>query len=573
MSLGKYHNNESTRGMSTADDIIRQRDRFLAFAFAASDLLIEISPDGRIGFVSGAIKKLIGMDEPSLRGRVWTSLFTDKDSGILKALISNLTAGRRCGPVLVTIKNTDEQKNAAVLFTAIKMPQTEAVYMTLAVPNALMKQHGADNIARERENTLANKEEFIKTTQKAIKEAIKSGKQVDLTLLELPDLQGMKDRVSQDKWEEMRAMMADLIKSQSVDGETVAQIADNRYSLLRDKNSEIGTLQNQIMQLLKDADPEMKDAVVKSVSVDANLDMLNDKEASRALLYTLNSFEKAGAGANVHNMREGFSNFLKENTGKVQAFKKMVANRDFSLNFQPIVHLDGLAVAHYEILTRFRDGGSPYEWITFGEAVGLAMDFDMAVCSQAIDTIAKLPKNHNNKFALNISGQSIEDDQFVKDLRRLLYLHKSLPGMLMFEITESANIRDLDKVNNVIALLKGDGFEVCLDDFGAGSASYQYLHKLQVDFIKLDGSYVQHIFDAPKDQMMVRHLAQLCADLKVGMVAEHIETADEAMLLKSMNVSLGQGYWFSKPLPAPDYKADPDKIAQLNEAPLKAVAQ
>ena len=558
--------------MSTADDIIKQRDRFLAFAFASSDLLIEISADGRIDFASGALKKLIGMDEASLRGRQWTSLFVEKDSGILKALVSNMTPARRCGPVLVTLKNADEQKNAAVLFTAIKMPQKEAIYLTMAVPNALMKQHGAENTARERENTLANKEEFVKTTQKAIKEALKAGKQVDLTLLELPDLQGMKDRVSQDKWEEMRSMMADLIKSQSVDGETVAQISDNRYSLLRDKNTAIGTLQDQIMNLLKDIDPEMKDAVVKSVSVDANLDMLNDKEASRALLYTLNSFEKAGAAAKVQNMREGFSSFLKENTAKVQTFKKMVAAMDFTLNFQPIVSLNNLAISHYEILTRFRDGGSPYEWITFGEAVGLAMDFDLAVCNQAINYINKLPKNPlNNKFTLNVSGQSIENEQFVSDLRRLLYLHKNLPGMLTFEITESANIQNLEKVNNVIGLLQGDGFKVCLDDFGAGSASYQYLHKLQVDYIKLDGSYVQHIFDAPKDQMMVRHLAQLCADLKIGMVAEHIETADEALLLKNMGIGYGQGYWFSKPLPAPDYVPDKDKAAQMNETPMKAV--
>lgn len=559
--------------MSTAEDIIKQRDRFLAFAFACSDLLIEIGPDERIAFAAGALKKLIGMDEAGLKGRVWSSLFVEKDGDILKAMVRNMTVGRRCGPVLVTVKNSDEQKNASVLFTAIKMPQKEGIYITLAVPNALMKRHGGENIIREQETTLANKEEFIKTTQKAIKEAIKAGKQVDLTLLELPDLQGMKDRVSHDKWEEMRTMMSDLIKSNAVDGEAVAQISDNRYSLLRDKNTELSVLQDQIMNLLKDIDPEMKDAVIKSASVDANLGALNEKEASRALLYTLNSFEKSGAEANVHNMREGFSSFLKENTAKVQTFKKIISDMDFSLAFQPIVHLDNLSIAHYEILTRFRDGGSPYEWITFGEAVGLAMDFDMAVCNQAINYIAKLPKSpQNNKFALNISGQSIENDQFVIDLRRLLYLHKSLPGMLMFEITESANIKNLDKVNNVIGLLQGDGFEVCLDDFGAGSASYQYLHKLQVDFVKLDGSYVQHIFDAPKDQMMVRHLAQLCADLKVKMVAEHIETADEALLLKSMNIGCGQGYWFSKPLPAPDYKIDKDKVAQMNESPVKPAA-
>ncbi len=551
--------------MSTAEGIVRQRDRFLAFSFASADLFMEIAPDGRIGFVSGAIKKMTGTDEEGVRGRLWAGLFAEKDGDVLKALVDNMIPGRRCGPLLVGLKNAGGKEDMPVLFTAIRMPQKDAVYITLAVPNAAMKRYGADNLARESANPLLHKDEFIKTTQKVIKDAIKSGRQVDLTLLELPDLQEMKDRISPDKWEEMRTLMTDLIKSQAIDSETVAQLADNRYSLLRDKNAGIGGLQEQISSLLKGMDPAMPDTRVKSVSVDASLDRLNDKEGARALLYTLNAFERQGAAAKISDMREGFSSFLRENTEKVQAFKKIIADRDFSFNFQPIVHLEDLSISHYEILTRFRDGGSPYDLITFGEAVGLAMDFDLAVCAKAIDYMAKLPKDlKENKFTLNVSGQSVENDQFVSDLRRLLDLHKGLSGLLTFEITESAGIQNLEKVNNVIGLLQGDGFGVCLDDFGAGSASYQYLQKLQVDFIKLDGAYVQHIFDTPKDQMMVRHLAQLCADLGIGMVAEHIETADEAVLLKSMNVGFGQGYWFSRPLASLDYQVDGGKLAAIN---------
>ena len=545
--------------MSTTETIVKQRDLFLAFAFASADLLIEISPEDKIGFVSGAVKKLIGIEETSLRGRLWTNLFIEDDGVILKDTVRDMTPGRRCGPVMVTLKNGE-----SVLFTAIKMPEKQSVYLTLAVPNALMKRHMVQ------EKTAASKEEFIKTTQKAISEAIKSGKQVDLTLLELPDLQDMKDRMPPEKWEEMHTMMADLIKSAAIDGGTVTQLSDNRYSMLRDKNTELDTLQDQISQMLKHIDPELQDTVIKSVSVDANIGNLNDKEASRALLYTLNAFEKSGADAKVKNMKEGFSGFLQESKDKIQAFKKMVAEKNFTFNFQPIVYLNGLGISHYEVLTRFPEGGSPYDLITFGEAVGLAMDFDLAVCKKAIDYISKLPKNpKNNRFTLNVSGQSIENDQFVSDLRRLLDMYKLEQGAVTFEITESACIQNLEKVNNVIGLLQSDVFGVCLDDFGAGSASYQYLQKLQVDFIKLDGAYVQHIFDTPKDQMIVRHLAQLCADLKVGMVAERIETAKEAMLLKSMGIGYGQGYWFSKPRAAPDYAIDQDKAAEMKNSPVQ----
>src|SRR5690606_24950967 len=159
-----------------------------------------------------------------------------------------------------------------------------------------------------------------------------------------------------------------------------------------------------------------------------------------------------------------------------------------------------------------------------------------------------------NQFTVNVSGMSIQNPQFFKRLRELVSTDKELPSRIMFEITESASITDLDLVNEYIGVLHGDGFKVCLDDFGAGSASFQYLQKLHVDYVKLDGAYVQHLMTNKRNETMVRSMAQLCKDLNVGMVAERIENEKEAALLKKLGVDYGQGYWFGKPIPKPDYK-------------------
>jgi len=133
----------------------------------------------------------------------------------------------------------------------------------------------------------------------------------------------------------------------------------------------------------------------------------------------------------------------------------------------------------------------------------------------------------------------------------------------MFEITESTTIKNLDMVNEFIKILQDDGFEICMDDFGAGSASFQYLHKLHVDYVKLDGQYTQRILTDERDAAMVKNLAQMCSDLGVKVVAEMIEEEKQVIKLAAMGIQYGQGYYFAKPVAMPEYKPDLGKRSRV----------
>ncbi len=111
-------------------------------------------------------------------------------------------------------------------------------------------------------------------------------------------------------------------------------------------------------------------------------------------------------------------------------------------------------------------------------------------------------------------------------------------------------------VNNFIGILQERGFKVCLDDFGAGSASFQYLQKLHVDYLKIDGQYTRKLLTSQRDAVMVKNLARMCADLGVTVIAEFVETRGQASLLREMGVPLAQGFLYSKPLLKPDF--DPE---------------
>ena len=124
----------------------------------------------------------------------------------------------------------------------------------------------------------------------------------------------------------------------------------------------------------------------------------------------------------------------------------------------------------------------------------------------------------------------------------------------MFEITESTTIQDLDMVNHFIRILQDEGYKVCLDDFGAGSASFQYLHQLNVDYVKIDGSYTRKLLSSERDAIMLKNLSQMCMDLNIKVIAEMVEQEEQAERLRNMGIGYGQGYLFGKAKPSPEYK-------------------
>lgn len=542
------------------ENITEQRDRFLAFAFAGADLLMEIGEEERILYSYGAVKGLTGVDEKSLQGRLWTDLFLESDRTVIKALVHNASIGQRCGPIMVTIQDRQRKKTGNVLMTAIRMPGKDSIYVTLSYPNTVMTRVAQEKRQEAEANSLLTKEDFSLAAQQAMKTAADMGQEVDMTLFDMSNLENMKSRVSQDQWNNINDMLGNLLKSRSVDGQTATKIAEGQYGVLHDKAVTAKSIEEQLSSLLKNIDPQGKGIDIESVSIDANVQTLSEKEAARALMYTLQEFEKKGTDLTIGTLDEGFKDFLQANAQKIQKFKTMIANLDFQLYFQPIVDLKNNKASHYEILTRFRDGSSTYDWIVFGEDVGLAADFDLAVCERILRYMLNEPKTVKTKFAINVSGKSIQDEKFFTAMYEKFKPHKDLAERIMFEITESANIQELDRVNEYIKILHDGGFKVCLDDFGAGSASFQYLHKLHVDYVKLDGGYTENIIGNKRDETMVRNLAQLCRDLNVKIVAERVETGEEAKMLSKMGIDYGQGYWFSKPVAKPEFKIDASKV-------------
>lgn len=528
------------------------RNRFIAFAFASGDLFLEIDQHGNIEYAVGAAQSLVGKNDSELIGMNWLQLFTNTDRDVLKSMARKVEDGTRRGPVLADI-NPEITKRKKVFLNAIKMPHSKMLYITMG-HNSIMMNKIAGTMREVQDAEILDKNNFLYAAQDAIDAAKEMDQDLDITFLDLNASAQEKYRYGDENWEDMKDDIAKMLKSRSVDGNAAAEVSDGRYSVIHDKNFDPEMLFDQVQKIAKKKDPSGDGLDVFFKSVSSDVEGLSDKEATRALIYTINEFERQGSELSVDTLNGAFKEYMNENAEKIKEFESFIKNLDFKLHFQPIVNLETLEASHYEMLCRFDDGDT-LEWVMFGEDVGMAPEFDIAVCERAIKYISRNPPTDKTRFAINISGQSIQDLNFFKDLKKLLENSNNVKDKVIFEITESSEIQQLDVVNGFITELQESGFRVALDDFGAGSASFRYLQNLNVDYVKIDGQYVRKILTSQRDLAMVKNLTQMCIDMDIKVIAEFVEDLEQAKLLKEIGVDYCQGYFFGKAEPRPKFKA------------------
>lgn len=537
--------------MSELQDTKELRDRFVAFSFAASDFLLEIDMEHNVVFASGQAKSLTGLDSKKMEGTKCFDLFSSESSEALKAFLKSGKKSGRVGPLMVDIVNQQNKEIKKALLMGMYIPNNPHIFLAL---NATQSFHDFLATGGYQNLDLLDEKEFEMSAIKAFEEAKREGKTLDVTFLESEEIEAVKKNLTPDQAERFNSKFNALLKEQSYKGEAASQLDDDKYALIHDKEITADYLEDKIKQLVNESQPSAGDIDIKSKTAHADMSSLNEREARRALIYTMKQVEENGLDSAGTDLNKSFEDYLQENAEKITRLKTLVGQQAFKINFQPIVFLPSEEICHYEALVRFTTNDSPYELIVFGEDIGIAPDIDMAIIKQAIGYIQhNIKDNPYLRVAVNISGQSIQSNSFFEKLISLLKETECSPKNIMFEITESTSIGDLVKVNNFIQVLRKQGFEVCLDDFGAGAASFQYLNGLEIDCIKIDGKYVREAEKSRKDEAMVRNLVKMCKDLGITTIAEMVETEKQLNYLTQIGVDKGQGWLFGKPAEKAEY--------------------
>ena len=520
-----------------------ERDRFVALAFSWADILVELDGDGHVVFSAGPTALLLGQIPEDLLGAAVGDLTVESDRRLMAKLLKTAATKGRFDPVSIRMQSAQGDPVPLTVaghrledldghyFLAFRMEQRDSK-VAAPVPGA---------------SGLYDARSFSDVAARALE----GDEDNRMSLVALPGYESLTGRLDEDTEEKLQDAIGACLKSGSTDGNSAALLSEGRYGLIHDADFDLDGLGKRIAEITSKADPNGKGLEVESATVDSGDVLVSEEELANGLVYAINKFRTAkGSDFSIGSFSTDLTSLVSEASDVVNDFKRIVAAADFDVNFQPIVAIADGGIHHYEALCRFRasaKGKSTFEYMCFAEETGLIPEFDLAMATKAVTQLANLPRGVS--IAINVSGHSVEDKAYVKALYALLRANAWARGRIMFEITESARMSDLTAANKFIQELRGQGCEVCLDDFGAGAANFQYLSALEVDVVKLDGDAVHHAKKARKGTAFLKALVGLCRDLRVETIAEMIEDADDFEFVRKCRVHYVQGYFFGKPSP------------------------
>jgi diguanylate cyclase (GGDEF)-like protein/PAS domain S-box-containing protein len=250
-----------------------------------------------------------------------------------------------------------------------------------------------------------------------------------------------------------------------------------------------------------------------------------------------------------------------------QRMRDALERDSFVLFQQPVVDLvTGLPKSH-ELLLRMRgDDGElipPATFLPIAERSGLIAEIDRWVTRRAIKVITEQKAlGRNLRLAVNLSGASVSDPALLELIEHDLAAMAPPPGSLVFEVTETAAIVNLDCARAFAATLAELGYELALDDFGAGFGSFYYLKRLPFDYLKIDGDFIRQLTTSQQDQLVVRAIVEIARGLGKRTVAEFVGDEETMELLRQLGVDDGQGFHIGRPAPLEELLAEVARQAE-----------
>lgn len=520
--------------------MVRDKKRLEAFAYCWADLLFEVDGDWTITYAAGATDVLLGSDAGTLIGQRLEELVMPVDRPGLEQLKAGLEEWGRVHSSPLSFQGS--KGNLVELQVAAHSVMSRGRHFLSC---RMLSRKEAERLRRRSTETgLLDPQAFSEVAA----EQIKANPANQFTLLDIPAIHQAESRLGSSGYRQLLESLGSKLRLYSTDGDSATQLSGSRFGVLQASAEDASSLREAVSRLLDDAEvPGTDDIAAHSIALD-HLEEVSEDDLARTLLYGISRFRDSAEDLSIEVVSKQLDQVLRRSVVDLCRIKAVSRGRGFELAFQPIVDLKTGVIHHFEALCRFEPERSPFELIRFAEETGMAPELDYAVLSRVLEQVAAIPINVDHQpVAVNLSGASITNARFLAEAERLLACHPAARDRILFEITESAKIGDLAVANAAIQQFRNLGFPVCLDDFGAGACSFQYLSGVDVDIVKLDGSAIHNARATARGAAFLSALTQFCTSLGMEVVAEHIETRDLLHFCIDNGCRYGQGFLFGRP--------------------------
>lgn len=394
-----------------------------------------------------------------------------------------------------------------------------------------------------------------------ITRARRHSQQLAVLLLDLDRFKNVNDTLGHPVGDDLLIEVANRIGSRIRADDTLARLGGDEFALLLEDETGPAAVEAVARKLtgafalpVQVADH----ALTVTASIGISLYPADGEDADTLLKNADSAMYKA-----KQQGRNGFRFFAPELTrGALErlvmetALRKAVSHDQLVLHYQPQVALDSGALVGVEALVRWEhpDFGlmQPGDFIPLAEEIGVIDEIGMWVLHEACRQMAlwrdggvAVPR-----VAVNLSVKQIDGDRLVSAVADALASAGLTAGQLELEVTESMIMEQPDEARKALAGLRGLGVQIAIDDFGTGYSSLAYLKLLQIDRLKIDRSFVKEIGRDPNDEAITRAVIALADSLGLETVAEGIEEVGQIAFLRREGCDVGQGFYFSRPVPA-----------------------
>lgn len=326
------------------------------------------------------------------------------------------------------------------------------------------------------------------------------------------------------------------------------------------------TYANQVINLLSEAvslTSDLQDIKIEyevTASLGGVIFKSGDVQENKILqLADMALYRAKGNGGNEAVILDPATENDLNHSGELQkSMRDSIEALDFCIHLQP-KYSNTCQIIGAEALVRWQHPSlgllAPYDFIAMAEESNLIIPIGMQVLEQACEQLKKWqtsPETAHFTLAVNLSAKQIWQKDFAEKIIDVVNSYQIDASKLIVEVTESIFIKDLKTATAKLYKLKGIGISVSLDDFGTGFSSLSYLRDLPIDEIKIDRSFMQDINHDKKALMMVKSIISLADNFDMQVVSEGVEEKPQFELLKQLGLSIFQGFYFSKPIPAKD---------------------
>jgi EAL domain-containing protein (putative c-di-GMP-specific phosphodiesterase class I) len=499
--------------------------RLLGFAFTNADFLFETDTEGTILFAAGAANDLVKESGDALIGKPAGKLFKPSEGVKFATFAKALKSGDRAGPFQLTLA-TGVDANLAMF----RLPDNGAnISCTLARPGTRAPAPQTDP-----KTGLPSREGFMAAAEKA-------GDRDALTLVHVPGLPELCAQLPPEGAAALLQRIGDSI--QNAGASAAGRLSDSSFGAVAPATSGSLNIASKVSDAI--AAGGLTPPKIAETRLGLQGAGLTPEQRLLAMRYVIERFaEKGKVDAPNGDIGGAFASMMEDTQRRLAQVTRTVGEGAFEIAYQPICDLATGKASHHEALARFSNPEGTQDTVAFIEALGVANTLDLAVASKILSLVEQQAGAH---IAFNVSGATIASPSSFGMLAAILAKGRKLAPRLLIEVTETAAIADLDNASKAIAALRAMGYRVGLDDFGAGSASINYLHAFQVDFVKFDGAMIKKIGSSKRDDALLAGLAKLCGEMGITTIAEWVETEAMAKAAREMGFNQGQGKWFGAP--------------------------